>query len=135
MTIKDHKVLVIQDFMTSFFEVFSPVFLKLQPNYAKKLWGFVYGIFVNLYLQMIIAMSQKWKPEELPALLNKMDAEVEIIKDVFSGKVTKSFCQENEAKFLMLRNAFAIEKSEIFGPLCELKVLLQDRFMEKSMVI
>ena len=118
--------------MQQFFDVFSPIFNMLMPAYAKKLWNFIFGEFCDLYIQMIIVMSMKYKVTEKEVLQDKLETEIEIIEDLFKDKLTKKIFEDNKIKLSKLISVFTSPADSLNTLFGDLIVGMGDKFNEKS---
>lgn len=124
----DYQKFQILKFSEEIFQMIGPFFEMLQTAYSRKLWRFVLKNFSNLFIQMVIVRSVKYKPQEIKLLVKKIEGDVEIMTDIFETHLPNKVIKDNNEGLNDLILCFKGNASEFPTHILNLKLRLMSEF-------
>ena len=106
----------------------KPIFEKLYPSYSKKLWKFILDESINLFIQMLLICSLKFKAEEKGELLAKMATDKLNIRELFSVMLLPKDVDKSLEKIDLLTKALSDNLEEVPALIAKLKVAMGSQF-------
>ena len=110
------------------------IFEKLYPSYSKKLWKYILEEAVNLFIQMLIICSLKYKTEERTRLIEKIQSDKKNIQDLFEQLVSSKEIKNSMDKLDALIGGFSDEFENVAVHIVKLIVTMGKQFNQNCIV-
>lgn len=129
INITDHKLFKIDELLELVMNKINTTMNQLMKSYSRKLWKFIFDEFTTLYVCMVIQKSNKYKPDELGVISEKVGTEVDTILEFFKDLVSseKEFAIVQQ-KCIALKEVYIAQGEDIMTHIGTLRTQMTDSF-------
>lgn len=128
MNIQDHKSWNMEKFIEDWFQRLYKIMNMIISAYTKKLWKYIFEQFCLLYVQMIIAKSQKYGIKDKSILADKIATENELSLNVFKDFISNKEFEIGKSQLEAIHKVFIADKDELMTYISTLRLNLRETF-------